>query len=201
MLLPTAQEITALHRKYAPTTAVFDLVFTHCRIVSDIAVQLIHDHALSVDSALVEAGCLLHDIGVYPLFDENGQERADLHYITHGIRGESILKHEGLPETIWQMASHHTGVGLTAQVVREQRLALPVADYSPKTTEERLVMYADKFHSKTTLPYFNSYEWYLQYIAKFGTDKPNIFKALAIEFGIPDLQPLIKTYKHQLRQV
>lgn len=50
----------------------------------------------------------------------------------------------------------HTGVGLTKEDVLVQGLPLPPADYVAITPEERLVMYADKFHSKTTPPTFVS---------------------------------------------
>jgi uncharacterized protein len=199
MALPSIREIEALHKKYAPTTEVFDLVFTHCRIVCAIAEQLMQAHGVPVDHDLVRVGCWLHDIGVYPLFDEKGKEREDLHYITHGTKGESILKNEGFPEAIWRFASHHTGVGLSRHDIVSQNLPLPPADYEAATPEERLVMYADKFHSKTDPPYFNSYDWYRHSVAKFGADKVAKFEQLAEEFGLPDLGPLAEQYGHQVR--
>lgn len=157
----THDDIIALHKKHAPSEHVYDLVLGHCRIVRDIAVQLISKNNLGLDRNLVKTGALLHDIGVYPLFDAAGKLHKDVHYITHGTEGERILKAEGMPEEIWRFAAHHTGVGLTKQDVVGQKLPLPIADYLAGTDEELLVMYADKFHSKTTPPYFNSYEWYL----------------------------------------
>jgi hypothetical protein len=37
MLIPTDEEIRAFPEKYAPTQAVFELVYTHCEIVCGIA--------------------------------------------------------------------------------------------------------------------------------------------------------------------
>lgn len=199
MKLPTTQEIEALHRKYAPTDSVFELVFTHCKIVWEIAEQLIGKNSLTLDAELVHVGCLLHDVGVYPLFDANGVERQDLHYITHGVQGEAILKEEGLPEAICRMASHHTGAGLTKLDITRGHLPLPVQDYNAETPEEALVMYADKFHSKEIPPCFNSFDWYKKSVAKFGEVKVNIFVHMSQEFGIPDLAPLIKKYAHAVR--
>jgi uncharacterized protein len=193
------QEIETLHKKYAPSDLVFDVVFVHCQIVKDIAEQLIAKSGLSVDADLVRTGCLLHDIGVYPLFDADNHKLAGRAYLTHGIEGESILKAEGMPRELWRIASHHTGVGLTADDISNGNLPLPVEDYFAETIEEELIMYADKFHSKTTPPYFNSFEWYKQDIAQFGEDKVRKFEAMAEKFGLPDLDILSEKYGFMIR--
>ncbi len=198
-MLISYDDIIALHKKYAPSDIVYDLVFTHCRIVCDIAMQLIDSNDLKVDRELVQAGALLHDIGVYPLFEAEGSLRKGVHYITHGTEGERILKQESVPDAIWRFAAHHTGVGLTKEDVINQKLPLPMADYLAETDEELLIMYADKFHSKTTPPYFNSYEWYKKDIARFGSDKVAKFEAMAAKFGKPDLGQLSNNYSFEIR--
>jgi len=195
---PSVDQITALHRKYAPTQGLFDLVFTHCHIVEEIAAQLIKQRSLMVDEELVAAGCLLHDIGVYCLFDKSGLE-VDPAYIKHGVLGYQILKDEGFPEAICRFASCHTGVGLTERDVTKGGLPLPSGDYSARTPEERLVMFADKFHSKTTPPTFNTTAWYAEYIARFGADKQKKFLRMATEFGEPNISALAKKYGHSTR--
>ncbi|HEU5121637.1 MAG TPA: HD domain-containing protein [Candidatus Saccharimonadales bacterium] len=192
----TDLEIEALHKKYAPTDELFELVFTHCKIIWDIAGQILEAKRLPIDKDLVRLGCLLHDIGVYTLYDEKGEKRYNFSYVTHGIRGEEILKKEGFPEEVWRIASHHTGVGLSRADIVKQGLPLPKQDFMADTLEEELVMYADKFHSKTTPPRFNTYESYKGYAAKFGDDKVVAFEHMANEFGIPDLAPLIAAYDH-----
>ncbi|HWZ65450.1 MAG TPA: HD domain-containing protein [Patescibacteria group bacterium] len=201
MRLPTLQAIEELHKKYAPTPEILELVLTHCEIVSDVAQQLITAKKLKVNAELVQVGCLLHDIGVYPLFDGTGKEREGLNYITHGVRGEAILKDEGFPETIQRFASHHTGVGLSMHDIISQKLPLPEQDYMAETLEEELIMYADKFHSKTEPPSFNPYDWYKQYVAKFGEGKVKKFEQMAQKFGVPDLTSLIEKYGHQTRSL
>lgn len=207
MNLPNLDKIEALHHKYTPADSVFDLVFTHCKIVSDIAQQCIANKHLAVDAELVKVGCLLHDIGVYPLFDKDGKERRDLHYIIHGIRGEEILRAEGLPEIIYRFASHHTGAGITKQGIKDLNLPLPPRDYLAETPEEELIMYADKFHSKwpgkfyseDEPPCFNTYEWSKRHVAKFGEDKVEKLGAMAEKFGVPDLEPLVAQYGYTTR--
>jgi uncharacterized protein len=199
--LPTAHDIEQLHKKYTPSNELLDLVFTHSQIVWDIAHRLITDNDLPVDSGMVRVGCLLHDIGVYAVLNPGQSSGNKLPYITHGIHGEAILKAEGFQETIWRFASCHTGVGLTKQDIYTQNLPLPPQDYIAKTPEEALVMYADKFHSKTDPPLFNSYEWYRADIARFGKDKVTALEHLAQQFGIPDLAPLVSQYQSRERSL
>lgn len=163
MNLPTTQEIEILHRKYAPSKDAFDLVFTHCQIVWDIAEQLIAKNKLEVDIDLVRVVCLVHDIGLYKLIDAKGT--IDPLHIKHGILGYDLLKDEGYPEIICRFASHHTGVGLTRADVQNQKLPLPLRDYTPETDEELLVTYVDKFHSKNQPPCFVTYDSYKKYVA------------------------------------
>lgn len=197
--LPTIEQIEQLHKKYAPTERVFGLVFTHCEIVSDIALELARESNLSLDIELVKVGCLLHDIGVYPLFDKNGIEIDTSKYITHGVRGEKILQKEGYSEFLCRFASHHTGAGITKEQIVQNDLPLPHNDYLAETPEEELVMYADKFHSKTDPPYFNSHRYYTEYTARFGDVSINSFADLTHKFGKPKLDKLVAKYGHALR--
>ncbi|OON72908.1 HD domain-containing protein [Streptomyces tsukubensis] len=202
MRIPTPEEIRDLHRNYAPSADVFDRVHTHCEIVADIAQQLIASGSLTsgphaVDAELVRAGCLLHDIGVYRLFDEDG--RLDgRNYVRHGVLGYGILTEEGFPEALRRFCSCHTGVGITREDVVRQGLPLPPADYLAVSEEERLVMYADKFHSKTTPPRFNSPASYSATIGRYGTEKSAAFDALRADFGVPDLEALAATHGHRI---
>ena len=99
-------------------------------------------------------------------------------YIRHGILGYELLQEEGLPEAICRFASHHTGVGLTRDDVIAQRLPLPPADYLAETGEERLVMYADKFHSKKTPPVLLTAPAYAASVRRFGAEKVAAFQAM-----------------------
>ncbi len=194
-MIPTIEQITSLHRKYAPNDTVFDLVFIHCQIVSEIAEQIIDNKNLSVDRTLVQAGALLHDIGGYTLIDLN-KEFDEKNYIKHGIIGYQLLMDEGIDERLCEIARRHTGVGISEKQIIERSLPLPPMDYFARTREERLVMYADKFHSKT--PRFNSYEKYQENIRRFGDNLVIKFRELAEEFGIPDLRELSKKYNHPI---
>jgi len=198
-VLPTFDEIRALHQKYAPTEALFDLIFTHCLAVRDIALQLIDTSGAPVDRDLVEVGCLLHDIGAYEFFSPDGGKFDKAAYIAHGVRGEEILRKEGYPEALCRFASHHTGVGLTKEHIIERDLPLPHLDYLAESPEEELVMYADKFHSKGSKLTFNSVRYYTQFAAQFGIENVNAFHNFMDTFGTPDLEPLVEKYGHHFR--
>jgi len=194
-MLPSIDEIESLHKKYAPSAAAFDLVFTHCKIVSEIAESLLQNKPQeNINSELAQVGCLLHDIGVYKLFTENGLNKEK--YITHGIEGYAILKEEGYSEEICRFASHHTGAGLSAKDIEDENLPLPHQDFFADTPEEQLVMYADKFHSKT--PRFNSFDSYSKNLSRFGKEKVVRLNEFADTFGIPDLNDLSHRYKHPI---
>ncbi|MFF7648269.1 HD domain-containing protein [Streptomyces sp. NPDC007983] len=195
MILPTVDDIRALHEEYAPTREAFELVYTHCEIVWKVAEQLLAADGHRLDADLVRAGALLHDIGVYRLYDNSGRLRAD-GYIRHGVLGHAILRQEGFPERLCRFCSCHTGVGLTRHDIERQELPLPVADYVAETGEEQLVMYADKFHTKTTPPAFLSFTAYAAHVGRFGAEKTAAFHALRDRFGEPELASLSAAYGH-----
>jgi len=201
-MLPTDQQIEALHRKYAKTDEDFNLVYAHCQIIEATAMQLLDAKPIAgIDRQLVHIGCLLHDIGAYDVLEASKFVAG----VKHGVIGEEILKKEGFPEAIWRFASHHTGVGLTEEDVKEQGLPIPVADYTANTDEERIIMYADKFHSKSNPPveppYFCTFEWFHDSVQKFGADKAAKLDALAELFGKPDLETLSEQFGHEIKGI
>ncbi|MEV0560213.1 HD domain-containing protein [Dactylosporangium sp. NPDC050588] len=181
MWVPSEDEIRALHERHAPDRDTFDLVWAHCVTVWRIAEQLL-PRAAGVDPALVKAGCLAHDIGVYRL-------RGDP-YIRHGVLGHELLREEGLPEALCRFCSCHTGVGITRADVARQALPIPPGDYVAVSEEERLVMYADKFHTKSSPPRFVTAGGYRRDVARFGADKVVCFDAMVARYGEPDLTAL-----------
>jgi len=191
---PTDREILRLHEKYAPSPEALGSVYGHSEIVWRIAGQLLarpggFPGLGPVDTGLVRAGCLLHDIGVYRLYDESGRlDHAS--YIWHGVLGHDLLAAEGLPESICRFASRHTGVGISRADVIRQGLPLPVADYLAETAEEKVVMYADKFHTKSSPPRLLTPGEYAASVRRFGEDKVAAFESMRAQFGDPDLTRL-----------
>ncbi len=193
MRIPDDAAILAVHERHAPTPQALDVVYTHCRIVCEIAEQLHARPGTDADLSLVRAGSLLHDVGVYRLYDAAGRlDQAG--YIRHGLLGYELLRAEELPEAVCRFAARHTGVGLTREDVLRQNLPLPPADYVAETPEEALVMYADKFHTKSAPPAFLTPAAYAAYVRRFGADKVAAFAAMRATFGDPDLVPLTAAY-------
>lgn len=199
MRIPTDEEIRALHEKYAPTRRTFDLIYTHSNIVCALAEQVIDRRQLPLDIDLVRAGSLLHDIGVYRLYGPSG-ELDHAGYVRHGVLGYELLHDLGFPDAICRFCSCHIGMGLSRDDVIRQGLPLPVDDYLAKSREEELVMFADKFHSKTTPPAFLTPSSYTRKVQRFGEDKAATFTSLLERFGEPDLGLLMDTYGHALVQ-
>ncbi|WP_030453560.1 HDIG domain-containing metalloprotein [Herbidospora cretacea] len=189
-MIPTDREIRALHRAHAPSPEAFEVVYTHCEIVWAIAEQLLSRCTEDLDADLVRAGCLVHDIGVHRL--------GGAHYVRHGVLGHELLAEAGMPEVIRRFASCHTGVGLRRADIVAQNLPIPLGDYVAESGEEALVMYADKFHSKSDPPAFYSATAFAARIGRFGADKVELFDAMRARFGEPDLAPLVTRYGHRL---
>ena len=85
----------------------------------------------SVDMEFVGRAALFHDLG-----------KAQTHAIEHGMLGAEAGKKLGLPESITAIMEKHIRGGLTDAEAIE--LGLPVKDYSLKTLEERIIIYADR---------------------------------------------------------
>ncbi|WP_338054047.1 HD domain-containing protein [Streptomyces spiramenti] len=183
---PSEREIRALRRDHAPSTTAYRRVLGHCGTVWEIAQLLLRDQTVAVDEDLVRAGCLLHDIGVYRMYGTAGRLE-EANYVRHRPLGHDLLADAGFPTRLCRFCSCHTGVGLSRSDVVEQRLPVPPADHLAETREERLAMYADKFHSKSRPGALLTYREYAPVVGRFGADKVRRFAALAGEFGVPDL--------------
>ena len=131
------------------------ILLTHSRQVADRALAILRMHPEWVDSGevdpiFVEEAAMLHDIGVV-LCDAPKIHCMGTHaYIEHGYLGAEILRQEGLPKHA-AVAERHTGTGITIEQIMREQLPIPLQDYTPRTLEERLICYADKFYSKTKL--------------------------------------------------
>jgi uncharacterized protein len=201
MELPTDAAILAFHKEQARSARAFEVVYMHSRIIADIAAELIAARRLVVDGALVHAAALLHDVGYYSLFDTTDHVPDDV-LITHGVVGATLLREAGMPESIVRIAERHTGVGLTKKHILETHLPLPARDFLPETPEERLLMYADKLHTKSVkvneplelLGWFNTSEHYLIHARQFGEENAARFAALVEMYGTPNLEELSRQY-------
>lgn len=97
----------------------------------EIARRVVAAGRATVDMELVGRGALFHDLG-----------KAKTHAIEHGRRGAEMGAALGLPVAITAIMEKHIRGGLSAEEAAE--LGLPVKDYTLRTLEERIVIYADR---------------------------------------------------------
>ncbi|KJJ83648.1 metal dependent phosphohydrolase [Candidatus Omnitrophus magneticus] len=112
-------------------SGVSDEDLEHCIKVAQKAVEIAKRTTAEVDIELIARGALLHDLG-----------KSKTHGIEHGRIGAELGKELGLPSTITDIMEKHIRGGLTEDEAKE--LGLPVKDYSLKTIEEKIVIYADR---------------------------------------------------------
>jgi uncharacterized protein len=196
-MIPTNAEVEKLHRRYAQNDVVFNLVYGHCQIVAEIAKWCVEQNQLEVNREILEAGCLLHDIGTYALFDAKGLNDNQHNYKQHAILSAALVLEEGFDIRIADMVRTHVLMGLTKEEVITNNFGIPQKDYLPATLEARLLCYADRFHSKQ--PTFNAYEPFLKRLSKDLPEQAIKLQAAAAEFGIPDVQALAEKYGHPIR--
>jgi uncharacterized protein len=86
---------------------------------------------IPVDKHLLARGAIFHDLG-----------KAKTYGMEHGEIGAKMAEELGLEETIRQIILKHIRGGLTEAEAKE--LGLPVRDYTLRTPEEKIVIYADR---------------------------------------------------------
>ncbi len=132
----TEKEAVKLLRKYSNNKESFNAVLNHSRAVQKLALEIAGDikENHDVDIGIVGIGSLLHDIGRFKCYKKSS--------IRHGLAGGKILNKEGLAKYA-KIAETHIGVGITKQDIKKYKLNLPLRDFTPKTTEQKIIAYAD----------------------------------------------------------
>lgn len=214
-------QLGELHHEEAPSEFAYEKIWTHCQIVARIAVSLAANYRERArkltqagplpqpwngalpDLEMCAVGGLIHDIGVQHVFLRHGEDAGRLfdrhRYIFHGLEGYLILLENRYGLAIAQFARNHTGVGITRSEVVAQGLPLPPDDYMPKTIEQEIVMYADKFHTKSDPMQFVSLKAARASAARFGMSNATRFDNLVARYGVPDLESLSHEYGMSIR--
>ena len=143
--------LALIEKYYADSPELKHVLLTHSRQVADRALRIVDAHPeWDVDRAFVEEAAMLHDIGIIyceaPKIYCNGPHK----YIEHGYLGAELLRAEGLPKHAL-VAERHTGTGITIEQIEREELPIPERDYCPRSLEEKIICYADKFYSKSHL--------------------------------------------------
>ena len=147
-----------------------NLLLTHSRQVKDTALEVCYRHPeLKADVEIVEAGAMLHDIGIIRCNAPDIYCYGTEPYIKHGIIGSGMIaqyfqdkkEDDILMEKLMRICARHTGTGLPGQ--------------EPETIEEKIVCYADKFFSKTHPEKKKTYQAAVHSLEKFGQEGLIIF--------------------------
>ena len=193
------KEIKALHKKLVKGNypdVFFDLVWTHSKIVKDVALQLVkrlEKEGITCNKKLVSEGALLHDIGVYLCFDDELNPDQSLpKYLSHGHDGYDYLVKNGYSREVARFPLTHTGTGITAEDIVRDKMPFKAVDVIPITLEEEIVCYADKFHTK--YPSFNTFEEAKSRLEKFDKEKGVLMERFKKKFGLPNLDILRTKY-------
>ena len=204
MLLPM-DYLALLHRYYPEDNALRRMLLHHSRQVCARALKIVERHPeLGANRNLVEAGAMLHDIGIF-LTDAPGIHcHGTAHYILHGSLGAQLLRNEAKQlkkekqqeeqlkeeqpqaihlqeelhfyEALARICERHTGTGLTRQTIIERGLPDPQQDLLPETIEEQIICYADKFYSKSHLERERTIPQTLHSLEKFGDEGVEKFR-------------------------
>lgn len=147
--------IALIDKYYASNPDLRHVLVTHSMQVRDRVLRIVDAHPEwvkqgLVDRRFVEEASMLHDIGIIfcnaPKIFCTGPHQ----YVEHGYLGAELLRREGLPRHA-DVAERHTGSGITIDQIIREDLLLPVKDYCPRTLEEKIICYSDRFYSKTHL--------------------------------------------------
>lgn len=173
--------------KYYPDgSRMREIYMCHCRSVSNLALEINKRLNLGLDPSEVEEAAMLHDIGIFLTFSPKIDCHGDEAYIFHGPLGAQLLRSLGVSDKIADVAERHTGAGITIEDIDSQNLPLDRRDYSPRTTLEKLICYADKFFSKSGSLERKTLEQVRQSMAKISANTLRRFEILQAEFGEND---------------
>src|SRR4051794_12618535 len=128
-MFPDTPTIKKVLKRYAQNDLVFKLVYEHCEIVSEIAAWCVEQKKLSVDSEILKASCLLHDIGTYALFDAEGHDVNEHNYKQHAIFGAALVLEEGFDSRIADAIRTHVLMGLSKNEIEEGNFGMPQKDF------------------------------------------------------------------------
>lgn len=140
-----------IDKYYKKGTKLYDIYISHVTDVTRKALSIAHNHPeLAVDVRFLEEAAMLHDIGIFMTHAPHIACQGQYPYICHGYLGREILTNEGYPRH-GLVCERHTGTGLSLQTIIDRKLPIPHRDMQPVSLEEKIICFADKFYSKSSL--------------------------------------------------
>lgn len=143
--------IEIIEKYYDPNSRLYNILLTHSTQVRDKALQVATSHPeLHADIAFIAEAAMLHDIGIYLTYAPDIDCFGTHKYVEHGYLGAELISKEGFPRHAL-VCERHTGMGLDIEQIERQNIPIPRREMRPVSIEEKIICYADKFFSKSTL--------------------------------------------------
>ena len=188
--VPTAYALEAIDFFYADRPELRRTLLRHSRCVCDKALAIGRASGRKLDFELVISGAYLHDLGIVSCHAPGIGCFGTEPYLRHGLLGGAMLNLYAMRHKVPAcgrligICERHTGSGLTASEIASEHLPLPEQDFLPETPEEKLIMLADKFFSKSGDGAEKSPDEVRASLAKFGAAALARFDAACREFGL-----------------
>ncbi len=145
------QPLDIIHKYYKPGTKLYDIYISHVIDVTNKALLVAQKHPeLAIDVKFLEEAGMLHDIGIFKTRAPHIACEGNFPYICHGFLGRELLTQEGLPRH-GMVCERHTGTGLSLETILQKKLPIPHRDMRPRSLEEKIICFTDKFYSKSQL--------------------------------------------------
>ncbi len=161
-------------KKYYPAGSAAHIILVgHSRMVAEKALEVAGSVArLDPDVSFIEEAAMLHDIGIFLTSAPELGCFGEKAYVCHGYLGRELLEREGLSRHAL-VCERHVGVGISIADIDINKLPLPRRDMLPRTLEEKIICFADKFFSKkmNSTGREEPLETVRKNIEKYGADK------------------------------
>lgn len=169
---------------YRPGSRLHGLVRAHGEAVAQKAMKAADAvAALAPDRTFVFEASVVHDIGIFLTHSPSIGCLGVHPYVSHGVLGRGLLEELGFARH-GLVCERHVGVGITVQDIRQQGLPLPERDMRPRSLEEKIVCYADKFFSKNGCgAEERTPDQVAAMLARYGADKVERFRRWVDLFG------------------
>lgn len=154
-----------------------DILVRHSRSVADKALAVASRHPeLHLDEQFIEEAAMLHDIGIFLTDAPSIFCHGDKPYICHGYLGADLMRSLGYDRHAL-VCERHTGAGISLKSIIDNDLPLPHRDMLPQSLEEKVICFADKFYSKTSLDKEKSIDRAIASISRYGEEGVERFKS------------------------
>lgn len=169
------QLLDIIHKYYKEGAKLYDIYMSHVTDVANKSMLVAQKHPeLAIDVKFLEEAAMLHDIGIFKTRAPNIACEGNMPYICHGYLGREILTHEGYPKH-GMVCERHTGTGLSLETIIQRKLPIPHRDMRPKSLEEKIICFADKFYSKSQLGREKPLKKIRENLKNHGTHQVEIF--------------------------